>query len=231
MRSCVRISKLLIQFDCKRTSCGRLRVLCSCSLPAVLTGKLKHPASGVTSTSACCRLAFRPEHRCWAAANFRHQRSSWSPAQQARQPLPRCCASRQERQSHAATPSEAPSPSKAPGDYRVATASASGDFGDSSAVAAQSLDEVDHLGEDAVKVEKLAEGWGALPARYQMVVATSVAFVICNMDKASSAVEGTARAAARMLCAGGAALSSSLGLVHTARSLFHDCVPDMLAAC
>lgn len=187
MRSCVRISKLLIQFDCKRTSCGRLRVLCSCSLPAVLTGKLKHPASGVTSTSACCRLAFRPEHRCWAAANFRHQRSSWSPAQQARQPLLRCCASRQERQSHAATPSEAPSPSKAPGDYRVATASASGDFGDSSAVAAQSLDEVDHLGEDAVKVEKLAEGWGALPARYQMVVATSVAFVICNMDKASAA--------------------------------------------
>ena len=59
--------------------------------------------------------------------------------------------------------------------------------GDSSAVAAQSADEVDYLGEDAVKVEKVAKGWGALPARYQMVVATSAAFVICNMDKASAA--------------------------------------------
>jgi hypothetical protein len=32
-------------------------------------------------------------------------------------------------------------------------------------------------------VKELAKGWDALPARYQMVVATSLAFVICNMDK------------------------------------------------
>ena len=33
------------------------------------------------------------------------------------------------------------------------------------------------------QVKELAKGWGALPARYQMVVATSLAFVLCNMDK------------------------------------------------
>ena len=36
---------------------------------------------------------------------------------------------------------------------------------------------------DAGQVKELAKGWGALPARYQMVVATSLAFVLCNMDK------------------------------------------------
>lgn len=35
------------------------------------------------------------------------------------------------------------------------------------------------------QVKELAKGWDALPARYQMVVATSLAFVICNMDKVS----------------------------------------------
>jgi hypothetical protein len=37
----------------------------------------------------------------------------------------------------------------------------------------------------AGQVKELAKGWGALPARYQMVVATSLAFVLCNMDKVS----------------------------------------------
>ena len=69
----------------------------------------------------------------------------------------------------------------ASGDFSAASPR-SGEFGDGGANGAE-----DETLSPEAGAEMLArKGWAALPARYQMVVATSVAFIICNMDKVST---------------------------------------------
>lgn len=68
-----------------------------------------------------------------------------------------------------ATRDEAPAELDTGASAPTAAASASGEFGRNGAASSAE----DLIGEDGVKVEALAKGWGALPARYQMVVTAS----------------------------------------------------------
>lgn len=142
---------------------------------------------------ACHRLLAGLERGCQAGGPSRHIQhrsgsAAWHPR---RPPFAACSASRQERQADRdpAAPDTAPQPSTpaASGECSVAAAAASGDFSDGSTTQSAN-DAAQLIGEDGVEVKELTKGWGALPARYQMVVATSAAFVICNMDKVNISV-------------------------------------------
>lgn len=76
--------------------------------------------------------------------------------------------------------STAPSPT----DFRAVTSSRDGEFGQNGAVSPSAAETSENITDPA----QALRGWSALPARYQMVVSMSAAFVICNMDKVNISV-------------------------------------------